>query len=123
MKQLIILLCMIISPVIAFADRGDGEQIILNHKGTGGHLETYPSADMPDAYYDSDENEIIIIGYGFSSYYNVLIIRNSTNQTMVSTQIDGYEDSIDTSSLPADNYIIVITSEYNNVFEGQFTII
>ncbi len=78
---------------------------------------------MPDVYYDDDNNEIIVVADGFSSYYDVLIIRNSTNQTMVSTQIDGYWDSIDISSLPSDSYIIVITSEFNNVFEGQFTII
>ena len=78
---------------------------------------------MPEVYLDSDEMEIIIVADGFSSYYDVLIIRNSTNQTMVSTQISGYGDSIDISSLPSDNYIIVITSEFNNVFQGQFSII
>ena len=110
-------------PIYSFADRNGEEQVILQKtKSHGGHLETYPSADMPDVYYNDDTDEIIIIGYGFSSYYDVLIIRNSTNQTMVSTQISGYGDTIDVSSLPSDNFTIVITSECNNVFEGQFSI-
>ncbi len=96
-------------------------QIVLSQPGD--HIEHFTPADMPDVYYDDDNNEIIVVADGFSSYYDVLIIRNSTNQTMVSTQIDGYWDSIDISSLPSDSYIIVITSEFNNVFEGQFTII
>ena len=98
------------------------EQILLAQTG-GLHLEHFAPADMPEVYYDSDEDEIIIVADGFASYYDVLIIRNRTNQTMVSTQISGYGDSIDISSLPSDNYIIVITSEFNNVFQGQFSII
>ena len=81
-----------------------------------------PIACMMACSSNDDTDEIIIIGYGFSSYYDVLIIRNSTNQTMVSTQISGYGDTIDVSSLPSDNFTIVITSECNNVFEGQFSI-
>lgn len=103
----------------------DGEERLnILHVGHhGNHSEYYPPADMPDAvYYDSEAEEIIIVADGFASYYSVLIIRNSTNQTMVSTQISGYGDTIDISLLPADNYIIVITSEFNNVFEGQFTV-
>ena len=103
----------------------DGEATLnIQHVGHhGDHSQYYPPADMPEVYLDSDEMEIIIVADGFSSYYDVLIIRSSTNQTMISTQISGYGDSIDISSLPSDNYIIVITSEYNNVFQGQFSII
>ena len=126
MKKIIVFLAvMMMFPMYCYADRNGEEQVILHHKKKQtGHLENYPIADMPDAdYYDNDEMEIIIVADGFSSYYEVLIIRNSTNQTMVSTQISGYGDSIDISSLPSDNYIIVITSEFNNVFQGQFSII
>ena len=96
------------------------DEIMLSQKG--GHFEYYPPADMPEVYYDSDEDEIIIVADGFSSYYNVLIIRDSNNQTMVSTQISGYGDTIDISAFPDGNFTIYITSEYNNVFDGQFTI-
>lgn len=123
MRKLIIFICLILLPVIALADRDGKEQVILHHTGNGGHIEHYAPVDMPEVYYDSDESEIIIVADGFSSYYDVLIIRNSTNQTMVSMQIIGYGDSIDISSLPSDNYILVITSEYNNVFQGSFSIL
>ena len=79
---------------------------------------------MPEAvYYDSDECAIIIEADGISLYYNVEIVRNTPYQTVISTQVSGYGDTIDVSSLPAGNYTIVITSEFLNEFEGQFTII
>ena len=97
------------------------EQILLSQSGV--HIEYNEPADMPEAvYYDSDEEEIIIVADGFSSYYNVVIIRNTPWQTVISTQISGYGDTIDVSSLSPGNYTIVITSEYNNVFEGHFII-
>lgn len=100
------------------------EEIALNHPAQQhDHFVHYPPSDMPEVYYDGDEDEIIIVADGFSSYYNVLIISNSTNQTMVSTQISGYGDTIDLSSLPSDNYSIYITSDVNNLFDGQLTIL
>ena len=77
---------------------------------------------MPEVYYDEDTDEIIIVADGFSSYYNVVIIRNTPWQTVISTQVSGYGDTIDISSLSAGSYTIVITSEFNNVFDGQFVI-
>ena len=90
---------------------------IPNHNG----LPIYP-ADQPDVYYDSDEQEIIIDGPGSeASYYDVDIISMSTLVTLISTQVNGTYDTIDVSSLPDDNYKIVITSSNYNVFEGYFT--
>ena len=120
MKQQVFLLLFLCLSLFVYADEA---AINLQHKSGGDHFEHYTPADMPEVYYDDDTNEIIIVADGFSSYYDVLIIRNSTNQTMVSTQVSGYGDSIDISSLPSDNYLLVITSEYNNVFQGNFTII
>ena len=103
-----------------------GEEVVnLQHIGNhDDRIEYNIPADMPEVvYYDSDECEIIIVSDGFSSYYDVVIIRNTPWQTVISTQISGYGDTIDISSLPGGNYTIVITSEYNNVFEGQFSII
>ena len=119
MKRIIFLLLSMMLSAQVFTASSE-VQIVLSQQGE--HIEHFAPADMPEVYYNSDEEEIIIVADGFSSYYNVLIIRNSTNQTMVSTQIIGYGDSIDISSLPSDNYILVITSEYNNVFQGNFTI-
>ncbi len=76
---------------------------------------------MPEAYYDTNTEEIIIVADGFSSYYDVDIVSLSTTIAMISTQVDGYGDSIDVSSLSDDSYRIVITSSNNNVYEGNFT--
>ena len=77
---------------------------------------------MPEAYFDSDEMEIIIEAEGFADYYVVNIISQVSMQCVIYTQIDGYGDSIDISSLPDGYYRIVITSSNNNVFEGYFMI-
>ena len=76
---------------------------------------------MPEVYFDSDTQEIIIVADGFSSYYDVDIISLSTMMSVFSIQVDGYGDSIDVSSLPDDSYSIVITSSNNNEYVGQFT--
>ena len=100
------------------------EQVVIhNGGGTPNHLEHYEMADMPDAvYYDNVAHEIIIEADGISLYYNVEIVSDYLNQTVISTLVSGYGDTIDVSSLPAGNYTIVITSEFLNEFEGQFTI-
>ena len=109
--------------MMAFADRGDGEQILLQKHSNDGHLEHYPIADMPDAvYYDSEEHEIIIVADGTSLFYNVEIVSDSLNQTVIMTQVDGYGDVIDVSALSAGSYTIVITSQFLNEYEGLFTI-
>lgn len=94
--------------------------VVLDGKG-GLHSEYYPPADMPEVYYDADNHEIIIVGDGFASYYDVDIVSQSTLLTVISTQIGGYGDTIDVSSLPDDDYTIIITSSNNNEYEGQFT--
>jgi hypothetical protein len=35
--------------------------------------------------------------------------------------VDGYGDTIDVSSLPDDDYTIIITSSNHNVYQGTFT--
>lgn len=85
------------------------------------HNEHYAPADMPEVYFDSNNQEIIFVADGFSAYYDVDIISQSSMIAVISTQVDGYGDSIDISSLPDDNYTIVITSSENNVYEGYFT--
>ena len=84
-------------------------------------MEIYAPADMPEVYYDSNSQEITIVADGFACYYDVDIISRTTMLPVISTQVDGYGDAIDISSLPNDNYSIVIISSCNNVYEGQFT--
>ena len=92
----------------------------LNPKKIG-HLEQPIPADMPEAYYDTNTEEIIITADGFASYYDVDIVSQSTLQLVLYTTISGYGDNIDVSSLPDDDYTIIITSSYNNEYEGHFT--
>ena len=120
------LILFLLFPLYGFAqgDRGAEEQIFLQKKKTHtGHIEHYQMADMPDAvYYDSEAGEIIIVADGTSLYYNVEIVRDNLNLTVISTQVDGYGDTIDVSALPSGSYTIVITSQYLNEYEGTFYI-
>ena len=128
MKRFYFIICIsffcLLNGVSVSADDELTYQINIQHRPHGGtHNEHYPMADMPDAvYYDSDEGEIIIIADGTSLYYNVEIVSDYLNQTVIMTQVDGYGDTIDVSSLPSGSYTIVITSEFLNEYEGQFTI-
>lgn len=114
----------ILSTIIftSFADDVYAAAINLQHQGQDDHFEHLIPADMPEAYYNSSTQEIILVADGFASYYDVEIYPAYSAIPVITTQVDGYGDTIDVSSLPADNYTIVITSEYNNVFEGEFTI-
>ena len=120
MRHLLLIL-FLASSLFANADH---EAIVLrdggnqhNHSG----LPIWP-ADQPDVYYDDDEQEIIIDGPGSeASYYDVDIVSMSTLDTMLSAQVNGYYGTIDVSSLPDDNYKIVITSSNFNEYEGYFT--
>ena len=121
MKKTIILLLFL---SICFSILADRREVILRPTTSQhDHLEHYAPADLPEVYYDSVEEEIILVADGFSSYYDVYIIRNTPYQTVISTQISGYGDTIDVSSLSDGSYTIVIISEFLNEFEGQFTII
>lgn len=120
-NYLIIVFCLFGIVFNASADDEVAATINLQHHSPSNHNEYYPPADMPEAYYNSDLQEIIIVADGFSAYYDVDIISQSSMIAVISTQVDGYGDSIDISSLPDDNYTIVITSEFNNVYQGQFT--
>ena len=98
------------------------EGINLHNPGHhGNHNEYYDPADKPEVYYDADYQQIPIYADGLASYYDVDIVSVSTLQIELTTQVSGYGDTIDISALPSDNYRIVITSSYNNVYEGLFT--
>ena len=122
--KLILVTLFVMSSFGVSSQTRDGEEKLnlqyVGHHGT--HSEYYPPADMPDVYFDDDELEIIIVGDGFADYYDVEIVSLGSMLTVISTQIDGYGDSIDVSSLATGDYQIVITSSNNNVFEGYFAI-
>lgn len=100
-----------------------GRQIDIHQTGQmPPHSEYYPPADMPEVYYDDVNQEIIIVADGFASYYYVEIFQTEYTIPVISTQIDGYGDNIDISSLSEGYYTIIITSSNNNEFEGSFYI-
>lgn len=109
---------------VAFSSSaGDGvSQINIQHQGHDDHTEHYLPADAPEVYFDADNMAISIEADGYASYYEVDIISRSTLFTAISTQVGGYGDNVDVSSLPADEYSIVITSSNHNVYEGYFTV-
>lgn len=120
-KQILVVLAAFISSgMICMASVAS---INMHHKGNHGtHNEYYIPADMPVVYFDSDEMEIIIEADGFANYYTVEVISMVSDQTLIYTQIRGYGDTIDVSSLPDGYYQIIITSSNNNMFEGTFLI-
>ena len=121
-KYIIFFFLLVFSAFRMSADENSNAPINLQHQNQHDHLEYYPPADMPEAYFDSDEMEIIIEADGFADYYVVNIISQVTMQSVIYTQISGYGDSVDVSSLPDGYYRLVITSSNNNVFEGYFMI-
>ena len=101
--------------------RDGDEKLNMQYVGHGTHSEYYPPADMPEAYFDSNDLEITIEAEGYADYYIVEVVSMVSSLTVIYTQIDGYGDSIDVSSLPIGYYQLIITSEFNNVYEGYFT--
>ena len=119
------ILCFFVFSFISmFTGVVNGEEYInLHHIGNhGNHGEYYPPADMPEAYFDEANMEIVIEAEGYADYYIVEVVSMVSSLTMIYTQIDGYGDTIDVSSLPIGYYQVIITSEFNNVYEGYFLI-
>lgn len=87
------------------------------------HNEYYIPFDQPDVYYDSDDQTIIIDGDGAVTYYDVEIAPVTSSVPVITTQVSGYYDTIDVSSLPAAEYVITIYSPEDNTYEGFFEIL
>ena len=84
------------------------------------HYDSPIPADMPDVYYNSSAQQVIIDGTGYVSNYDVEITSQSTWDVVVSTSVNGSYGTIDISSLPDDDYIITIDSPLGNTYEGYF---
>lgn len=98
--------------------------IQMHEKGYVGNHAGLPIvfADQPDVYFDNATMTIIINGGGEVSYYDVEIAPTSTFVPVISTQVNGYDDTIDISSLPQGLYCITIYSPEDNTYEGFFEI-
>ena len=99
----------------------DRREVVLNPDGQQHNHNNLPlPADMPDVYYDSDNQQIIVDGLGVVTLYDVEIA-SATNWTVyISNQVSGSYGTIDISSLPEGEYVITIDSPSGNSFEGYF---
>jgi len=95
--------------------------INLQHQSPSNHNEYYSPVDMPEVYFDGDNLEIVIVAEGYADYYDVEIVSQTSMLAVISTRVDGYGDTLDVSSLPDDDYTIIITSSNHNVYQGTFT--
>ncbi len=100
-------------------------QELINMQHIGNHNDhfNFPiPADMPDVYYYNVSQTIIIDGTGEVDYYDVEIFSVTSSTTVISTQVNGYYDTIDISSLSDGEYGIIIYSPTGNIFDGFFEI-
>ncbi len=100
-------------------------QEVVNIQHIGYHddrIDYFIPFDQPDVYYNDVAQTIIIDGDGAVDYYDVEICPASTYVPVITTQVNGYYDTIDISSLPQGLYCITIYSPEDNTFEGFFEI-
>jgi len=116
------MLCIVAaSGIFMFADR---QPIVIHNGGAVGDHSNLPlPADIPDVYYDGDNQQIIVDGLGVVTYYDVEIASTTNWTVYISTQVSGSYGTIDISSLPEGEYVITIDSPLDNTYEGCFDII
>ena len=122
MKRLIIFVLFIVAATSLCLQAGR-RPIVVQHGGSANDHWELPATDIePEVYYDDVAQEIIIVGTGNATYYNVVIESVNDWDVSLSTQVNGSYDTIDISSLPADEYCITITTAWNDTFVGYFEI-
>ena len=119
-KHLLLFIFLVANCNIVLADMNP--IVVQNGGAVNDHLEHFIPADQPDVYYDYVNQTIIIDGGGEVTYYDVEIAPVSTYVPVISTQVNGFYDTIDVSSLSATEYYITISSPTGNEFEGYFEI-
>ena len=83
------------------------------------HTEVNIPADMPDVFYNSEAGTITIVDYANVTYY-VTIYDDWWNVALTDTKPGG--GTINVSSLSPGDYVIEITTSWNNQYEGTFTV-
>jgi len=78
-RKIILSLLLILSASAQLLARDDGRHAVVLSRPHQ-HSEHYTPADMPEVYYDSDNQQIILVADGFASYYDVEIVSLSTMQ-------------------------------------------
>ncbi len=100
----------------------DEASINLHYPGGGhSHYGIPAPAEIPDVYYNDVSQTIIVDGTGEVNYYDVEIMSLTSFDVLISTQVNGYYDTIDISSLPDGEYVITIDAPTGNSFEGFFS--
>jgi len=120
-RTICVILLMLSFSINCLSRDNEGKINIQNVGHHGNHSEYYQPVDMPEVYFDADNLEIVIVAEGYADYYDVEIVSQSSMLAVISTRVDGYGDTIDVSSLPDDDYTIIITSSNHNVYQGTFT--
>jgi hypothetical protein len=119
MKKTLILFFIV--SLVSFMSFGSPEKIQMSDPEPQHNHNNLPlPADMPDVYYDGDNQQIIIDGPGVVGYYDVEISSATNWYIYISTPVSGSYDTIDISSLPQGEYVITIDSPTGNSFEGYF---
>ena len=122
MKRTIFFLLSLSTIFMILADNEQEAAINLQHKRPNDHIEHFVPFDQPDVFYNHFYQTIIIVGDGAVDYYDVEIAPVSTFVPEISTQENGFYDTIDVSSLSATEYYITISSPTGNEFEGFFEV-
>ena len=119
MKKYLLFICLLLS-LVSFRSP---EKIFMNDPSHQHDHFNHPiPADMPDVYYYNDTQTIVIDGGGEVNYYDVEIISLTSLNTVISTQVNGYYDTIDVSTLSDGEYTIFIYSPTGYTFDGDFEI-
>ena len=119
MKRSILLFIFLLCELSLLANH---EEVVIKQIPGGIHSGIpFVPDDMPQVYYDSETGEITVDGTGYASYYYVDIVSQSTLSVVLYDTVDGDYGTVDVSSLPDDNYQIIITSSHNNEYTGYFT--
>ena len=114
-------LCTLFFITLSLFSNAAMDEIVLTKDGVARDRFDFPvPIDMPDLYYDSNTQEIIIDGGGEVNYYDVEIASVSAWTVVISTQVSGTYGTIDVSSLPEGEYCITIDSPNGNSYEGFF---
>lgn len=119
-KSMIIIISFMCFFVSIYADIKDYYQQQIEIKDKKNHFTQWNiPADMPDVYYNSELGVITIVDYANVTYY-VTIYDDWWNAVITDTKPGG--GIINVSSLTSGDYVIEITTSWNNQYEGTFTV-
>ena len=117
-KKLALFVSFMSITAFAYVDRNPAD-VHVEMKGKKPHSEWNIPADMPDVYYNSELGVITIVDYANVTYY-VTIYDDWWNAVITDTKPGG--GTINASSLSSGDYVIEITTSWNNQYEGEFTV-